>query len=121
MAEKDIVWGASGEVDARSNTRRFMSTHGIQLYEELVRRSCADPEWFWPAAISYLGIPFLKPYQTVRDLSEGKPFGRWFHEGRVNLSSMCVDRWASETPEKIAIKTAREDGRCRSPSSPARV
>lgn len=111
MTDEDVVWRASEEVDARSNTRRFMSKHGIETYEDLVRRSCADPEWFWPEAISYLGIPFIQPYETVRDLSEGKPFGQWFPEGRVNLSEMCVDRWALETPEKIAIKTVREDGR----------
>ncbi len=113
MSEKDVVWRASAEVDARSNTRRFMSIHGIETYQELVRRSCLDPEWFWPEAISFLGIPFFQPYKTVRDLSEGKPFGKWFHEGRVNLSAMCVDRWAAESPEKIAIKTIREDGRRR--------
>jgi len=114
VAEEGIVWRASAEVAARSHTSRFMSAHGIERYDELVRRSSTDPEWFWPAAISHLGIPFLEPYQTVRDLSRGKPFGQWFPDGRVNLSAMCVDRWASEAPERIALEAAREDGQRRS-------
>ena len=113
MKEQGIVWRASPEVAERSHTHRFMSAHGIERYEDLVRRSSADPEWFWPAAVPPLGIPFLEPYETVRDLTRGKPFGQWFHDGRLNLSAMCVDRWASAEPERVALETAREDGQRR--------
>ena len=109
MTDEDVVWRASEEVDARSNTRRFMSKHGIETYEDLVRRSCADPEWFWPEAISYLGIPFIQPYETVRDLSEGKPFGQWFPEGRVNQwnPAPCAASPASPgPPSSLCFKTS---------------
>nr|NIP95904.1 hypothetical protein [Akkermansiaceae bacterium] len=50
-----------------------MQAQGIDSYEALVTRSIREPEWFWPAVIDYLGIPFAEPYQTVSDFSEGKP------------------------------------------------
>ena len=57
--------------------------------EALVARSIREPEWFWPAVIDYLGIPFAEPYRTVSDFSEGKPFGRWFHDG-ARTSPACA-------------------------------
>ncbi len=110
MSGQSIVWTATPERVARSNTKRFMDLHGIGSYAELVERSIVDPEWFWDAVVAFLGIPFQRPYDQVRDLSRGKPWARWFVDGRINLSEACVDRWASETPDRPALISEREEG-----------
>ena len=87
-----------------------MALHGIDSYTELVQRSIEDIEWFWSAAVDYLGIPFSTPYDGVVDESDGPQFARWFTGGTINLSEVCVDRWANADPDRIALVSEREDG-----------
>ena len=110
MDVQEVVWRASEEDVARSRTAEFMSLHGIESYEDLVRRSSDDIEWFWEAAIEYLGIPFSTPYHTILDDADGPAFPRWFLGGRINLSEACVDRWAAQDPDRVALVAEREDG-----------
>ncbi len=88
-----------------------MRQHGLVSYRELVDRSRAEPDWFWDAVVDFLGIPFSHPYSSVRDSSAGLPWTTWFTDGRVNLSVVCVDRWAAETPDAVAVVSEHEDGR----------
>ena len=76
-----------------------MAAHEIATFEELVRRSIDEPEWFWDAVVRFLGIRFTEPYTEVLDVSEGIPFAQWFTGGRTNLAISCVDRWADD-PER---------------------
>jgi acetyl-CoA synthetase len=99
----DIVWSPSEDYVARANVTRFMRKHGIDSYDELVKRSQHDIEWFWEAVIEDLGLEFYEPYRQILDQSEGKPWAKWFVGGKVNLAHNCVDRWASRTPDKVAI------------------
>ena len=91
-----------------------MARHGIDTYQDLVGRSIAGLEWFWAAAIDYLGIPFSKPYHALVDTSDGIQFPRWFSGGEINISEVCVDRWAAQDPERTALVAEREDGTQRS-------
>ncbi len=110
MDELEVVWRASaGELD-RSRTVDFMRVHSIDQYQELVDRSIANIEWFWSSAVEYLGIPFREPFENVLDTSAGIAQARWFEGGIVNLSEVCVDRWASTDPDRIALIAEREDG-----------
>ena len=110
IVENEIVWKASAIDLARSHTVEFMALHGIDSYTELVQRSIEDIEWFWSAAVDYLGIPFSTPYDGVVDESDGPQFARWFTGGTINLSEVCVDRWANADPDRIALVSEREDG-----------
>lgn len=105
-----LAWKADEARAAATRTSEFMELHGIGSYADLVERSTSDPEWFWPAVIDYLGIPFSTPFSRVLDLSEGPQWARWFTDGELNLSQACVDRWASETPDATAIVAEKEDG-----------
>ena len=110
MDELEVVWRASaGELD-RSRTVDFMRVHSIDQYQELVDRSIANIEWFWSSAVEYLGIPFREPFENVLDTSAGIAQARWFEGGITNLSEVCVDRWASTDPDRIALITERNDG-----------
>jgi len=90
----EIIWRPSPELTTQSNVKRFMDSHGISDYDELIRRSTDDVEWFWDAVVRDLGIPFLAPYDRVLDTSKGKPWAEWFVGGRINVAHACVDQHA---------------------------
>lgn len=108
-----IVWSPSGDYVERANVTRFMRTHGIATYQELVARSTEDIEWFWDAVVRDLAIEFLEPYDRVLDTSDGVEWATWFTGGTINLAHNCVDRWAERTPEVAAVIWEGEDGEVR--------
>src|SRR5438034_2629742 len=108
-----IVWSPSEEYVERANVTRFMRAHGIGSYEELVKRSQDDIEWFWDAVVKDLGIEFFTPYERVLDTSGGVEWATWFTGGEINLAHNCVDKWAERTPDALAIIWEGEDGAVR--------
>ncbi len=113
MEKFDVVWSVDQSEAAATNTARFMTEQWIVDFDELVERSARDPEWFWPAAIEFLGLPFDPPWHTVRDTSRGHPWATWFLGSGFNLSVACVDRWADEDPDRVALRSQRENGQTR--------
>jgi acetyl-CoA synthetase len=109
-----IVWSPSEEQIERANVTRFMRANGISSYEELVKRSQDDIDWFWDAVVKDLGIEFATPYTTVCDRSKGPQWATWFGGGTINVAHNCVDRWASRTPDAVAVLWEGEDGAVRS-------
>jgi acetyl-CoA synthetase len=109
----DIVWRPSDDDVERANVTRFMRGEGIEAYDELVRRSQDDVEWFWDAVVRDLGIGFFRPYDRVLDTSDGIPWARWFVGGTTNLAHTCVDVWAERTPGAVAVLWEGEDGEVR--------
>jgi acetyl-CoA synthetase len=105
-----IVWRPTEEYVERANVTRFMRAHDIDSYDDLIRRSRDEPEWFWEAVIQDLGIEFFKPYERVMDTSKGIPWATWFVGGTMNLAHDCVDKWAERTPESVAVVWEGEDG-----------
>jgi acetyl-CoA synthetase len=99
----NIVWSPSEDYVERANVTRLMRAHGIGSYEELVKRSQDDVEWFWEAVVRDLQIEFYQPFHRVLDESDGKPWAKWFVGGQINLAHNCVDRWAERTPDKVAV------------------
>jgi acetyl-CoA synthetase len=109
----DIVWRPSEDDIERANVTRFMRTHDIGSYEELVRRSQEDVEWFWDAVVKDLHIEFFEPYHRVLDTSEGIPWAKWFVGGKVNLAHVTCDTWAERTPDALAVTWEGENGEVR--------
>jgi acetyl-CoA synthetase len=105
----DIVWSPSADVVERANVMRFMRAHGIDSYEDLVRRSQDDIEWFWDAVVRDLDLEFFAPYERVLDMADGIEWARWFTGGSINIAHNCVDRWAERTPDKAAVLWEGED------------
>lgn len=110
---EEIIWTPSEEYIERANVTRFMRAHGIGSYEELVKRSQEDIEWFWDAVVRDLEIEFYEPYHRVLDLSRGKPWATWFVGGKLNQAHNCLDRWAERTPQAPALVWEGEDGSVR--------
>jgi acetyl-CoA synthetase len=108
-----VVWAPSPQDIEDANVTRLMRAHGIQDYEDLVRRSVGDIGWFWDAVVHDLDIEFFEPYSEVLDLSAGVPWTTWFTGATLNLTHQCVDRWAARTPEAPAVIGETEDGAVR--------
>src|SRR2546430_11479947 len=87
-----------------------MRRAGAADYWELVRRSAAEPDWFWPLAIDDLGLEFSTPWERVYDDSRGPEWTTWFTGGRVSIARNCVHRWAERTPEAVAAVGLGDDG-----------
>jgi acetyl-CoA synthetase len=109
----DVVWRPNQEYIDRANVTRFMRTHGIGTYGELVERSQTDIEWFWDAVVKDLEIEFFTPYQRVLDTSVGIAWSKWFVGGRINLAHVTCDVWAERTPDRVAVLSEGEDGEVR--------
>ena len=54
----DVVWTPTPKVIERARLTRFMTRHGIAGFDELLKRSVEEPEWFWDAVIHDLGVSF---------------------------------------------------------------
>ena len=109
----DIVWRPSQDYVERANVTRFMRAHALSSYDELVKRSQDDVEWFWDAVVDDLGIDLYDPYRQVLDVSKGIQWATWFRGGSINLAHNCVDRWADREPERVAVLWEGEDGAVR--------
>ncbi|MFH1328500.1 MAG: acetate--CoA ligase [Candidatus Bathyarchaeota archaeon] len=113
MNEK-IVWKPSEELVEKTNIKRFMNKHGIESYEELIRRSTDDLEWFWDEVNKDLNIEWFKPYEKVLDLSRGLPWAKWFVGGKFNIVYNCVDKHVkTEKSDKLAYIWEGENGEVR--------
>ena len=99
-----------------------MRRHGINSFDELMRRSTEDVAWFTDAILQYLDIQFYKPYTRVMDLSGGIQFPRWCVDGEMNIVHNLLDkRVAPQLPGsagfnsgKTALQWEGEEGDTRS-------
>src|SRR5437870_7577324 len=70
-----------------------MSTHDSRqrsgCFDEIYRRSLAEPETFWAEAAA--AIDWVEPWQRVLDDTRA-PFYRWFSGGRLNTCHNALDR-----------------------------
>ena len=105
-----VAWRPDPAAIEAANVTRFQREHGVASFDELVRRSIDEPEWFWHAVVHFLGIPFAEPYTSVLDTSRGIEWATWFTGGQLNVADVCVDRWARETPDRVAVRWEGEDG-----------
>jgi acetyl-CoA synthetase len=108
-----VVWSPSPQDIEGANVMRLMRAHGIDDYDDLVRRSIDDIGWFWDAVVDDLDLEFFEPYSDVFDVSAGVEWTTWFTGGMVNLAHQCVDRWAARTPAAPAVIGESEDGSVR--------
>src|SRR3954454_14881665 len=108
----DVAWKPSPEYVENANVTRLMRAHGIDGIDELRARSIADIGWYWNAVVEDLSIPFITPFQKVFDDSNGIKWTRWFTGGLINMTAVCVDRWANdpEVADREAIICQRETG-----------
>src|SRR2546430_693082 len=89
--------------------------HEIQSYDEMVRRSLGDVEWYWSQVERDLGLEWIRPYDRVLDVHQGIEWATWFMGGQINIAGNCLDRHsAGEAADRTALIDEREDGTSRS-------
>jgi len=86
-----------------------MRKHQIKDYDELIRRSTSDIEWFWDAALKDLGIDWYQPYKKV--VEGGLPWAKWFVGGKINLIHNTLDRHLPSLKDKAAFIWESDDGK----------
>jgi len=110
VSAAEIVWRPTAEIVERANLTRLQRRAGAASYADLVRRSCDEPEWFWPLVVDDLGLDFSRSFDQVVDLSRGPAWATWFVGGRLSIAENCVHRWARRTPGALAAVGLGEDG-----------
>ncbi len=106
-----IVWKPTNEYVEKANITRFMKKYDIKDYEELIKKSAEDIEWFWDAVMKDLDIEWFQPYEKVLDDSEGIQWTKWFIGGKINIAYNCLDKHVkSDKKNNIAITWENEKG-----------
>ncbi len=106
-----IAWTPSPEVIERAQLTRFMRQTGASNFDEVYQQSIASPEEFTAEVLRFLDIKFDPPYDKLLDISEGIEWSKWCAGGGLNITEMCVDRWAnSEIKDQPAIIWEGEEG-----------
>ena len=107
----DVVWTPDEATIEHANATRLVRRAGVAGYDELVRRSQDEPEWFWPLCVDDLGIEFSRPWDRVLDDSRGPEWTTWFVGGtaqhRAQLRASLGRRGA---PTRVAAVGLGEDG-----------
>lgn len=111
----EIAWRPSPQMVEQANLTRFMHRHGIAGYNELMRRSTDDIDWFTSALLDFLDIRFYQPYSQVVDLSAGIAAPRWCVDGQMNIVYNCLDKYIGTPVETSpALLWEGEEGQTRS-------
>jgi len=111
---KEIIWEPYGEYLEKSNIKRFMDKHGIKNYEELIRRSNNDIEWFWNAMMEDCNVEWFRKYDRILDLGQSRSFewAKWFIGGKINIAHNSLDCHAKDplSKNRLAFVWEGEDG-----------
>jgi len=106
-----FAWTPDPSAARRTRLGRLLRAAGAGDLALLRERSAADPDWFWPLVVEDLGLEFSTPYTAVLDASRGPEWADWFLDGRLNLTSACIDRHADGAGAgRPALVAVREDG-----------
>ena len=109
-----IIWRPSLEQIQQANLTRFMKLHGIETFDELMKRSTEDVAWFTDALLKYLSIEFYEPYEKVVDLSKGIAWPQWCVNGKMNIVHNCLDKYVNTpTENQLALIWEGEEGTTR--------
>ncbi len=106
-----IAWTPTAEIIEKAQLTKFMRATGAENFDEVYRKSIESPEEFTKNVLDFLNIKFDPPVQKLLDTSGGIEWSKWCVGGGLNITEMCVDRWADAETERIAIIWESEDGK----------
>ncbi|PPR46022.1 MAG: Acetyl-coenzyme A synthetase [Alphaproteobacteria bacterium MarineAlpha5_Bin8] len=78
-------------------------------YESMYNDSISNNESFWSEHGKR--ISWTKPYSKIKDVkySSNDVSIKWFYDGKLNASYNCIDRYAENDPDRIAIIWESDD------------
>jgi len=74
-------------------SKKFAENSNISTQEELLnlkKQASDNPIKFWES-FAKSELDWFEPFQTVLD-NENAPFFKWFKEGKLNITNICLDR-----------------------------
>jgi acetyl-CoA synthetase len=97
---------------SKTNIFRFMKKHGINSYDQLLKKSTQDIEWYWNAVIEDLDLRWYSSYDKVIGTGTcgGNMDSRWFVNGKCNIVDNAIDKNLEQCSNKIAYIFENEDG-----------
>lgn len=110
--QQPIAWTPTAEVIEKAQLTKFMRATGAADFDEVYAKSIESPEEFTKNVLDFLNIKFDPPVQKLLDTSGGIEWAKWCVGGGLNITEMCVDRWANNetTKNQDAIIWEGEEG-----------
>lgn len=107
-----IAWTPTAEVIEKAQLTKFMRATGAADFDEVYQKSIESPEEFTKNVLDFLNITFDPPVQKLLDTENGIEWAKWCVGGGLNITEMCVDRWARDktTANQPAIIWEGEEG-----------
>ena len=100
----DVIWEPKGDY-LNCRVSDFIKKVGLSDWQELIKRSTEDTDWFWEHALEYMGFQWTKKYQKLQDSTKGFPWTEWFAGGHMNAAYNCLD-WHLKTGAKAGCRQA---------------
>ena len=88
----EIVWSPPEEIVKNSKLTKFLKFCKLSDYDELEKKSYADPGWLWDNVIKFSDLKFYQSYEKIMDDSKGAPWTKWCVGGKTNIVLNCIDR-----------------------------
>ena len=88
----EIVWSPPEEIVKNSKLTKFLKFCNLSDYDELEKKSYADPGWLWDNVIKFSDLKFYQSYEKIMDDSKGAPWTKWCVGGKTNIVLNCIDR-----------------------------
>lgn len=98
----DVIWQPKGEY-LECRAADFIKKHDLKDWKDLIKRSTDDIEWFWKAALDYMGVRFNRKYDRILDMSKGMEWAQWFVGGELNIYDNCID-WHLKKGQKEGVR-----------------
>ncbi|HEY9774026.1 MAG TPA: AMP-binding protein [Planktothrix sp.] len=99
-----IIWQPKGKY-LECRVADFIKLHGLRDWQQLIERSTKDIEWFWQAAVEYMGFQWSRPYEKLLDQSKGFEWAKWFVGGQLNIVENCLD-WHMMAGKTAGVRTS---------------
>ena len=74
-----------------------------EIYEDLCQKASNENEKFWDTIGKR--IDWIKPYSKIKDVTWSRKNVdiNWYYDGKLNVSTNCIDKHLSEKADEIAI------------------